>query len=90
MEYHYFQSVPGHLVSRFGDRFGSYIGAEVVKTAPLTPEGAKPKTFSTVGTEIKWTTETVAIPATEFVRYRREYTRCIREGSLVRVVAPTT
>lgn len=66
----YVSSVEGHLVSRFGSKFGQTIGAKRSIEKP---------------TEIEWfTDEIVPIPQTEYQSFRREYESAIRAGSLRR------
>jgi len=79
-EFIYFKSVPGKLVTRFGS--STYIGAEVQRSEPK--QGRFPQSETT----IVWSDEPVAIPKAEYDRYRREYARCVGEGSLVKVPAP--
>lgn len=79
-EFIYFKSVPGKLVTRFGT--GTLIGAEIVPTK-VEKNGRFPQTE----TEVKWSDDPVAIPQAEYGRFRREYARCIRDGSLVEVKA---
>lgn len=60
-------SVEGRLVTRYGTR--TFIGAERRASDPR---------------QLEWhTDQVIAIPHDEFRKYRREYLRALREGSLV-------
>lgn len=82
-EFIYFKSVPGRLVTRFGTR--TLIGAEIIGS-----KVEREKRLPMTQTDIKWSDEPVAIPMSEYSRYRREYNRCVREGSLIEVQAPVS
>jgi len=67
-QFKYFSSVEGHIVTRF-----------ISLRSPVAQYiGAK-----RIGKKITWNTkEVVAIPLQEFTKYRREFRRALRDGSL--------